>query len=139
MIPSIIQPKRPIAGPWKQEPMPWLAPMSMYPSELWVNQRDGFTVISAVEVVAEGYSDRAPQYHISMSKHGRRRVPRADALMIVKQFDLEDAEEDNHVPGGYVRNFWRPVAERDVGRECPCKDEETAIVEDKGDFEWRQG
>lgn len=50
---------------------------------------------------------------------------------------LEGAEEDNHVPHGKVRNFWRPVAELLVGKECECKAEEPVIREDKGDFIWR--
>lgn len=53
-------------------------------------------------------------------------------------FQLDNGwEEDNHVPYGIARNFWRPLAENLVGIECKCKEEEPAIVEDKGDYVWR--
>ena len=52
-------------------------------------------------------------------------------------FGMTDAEEDNHVPGGFVRNYWLSVAENLIGHECQCKTTEPAIKEDKGDFVWR--
>jgi hypothetical protein len=60
-----------------------------------------------------------------------------EAKWVLDQFGLEGAEEDNHVPFGIVRNFWRPVADKLVGIECQCKAEEPEIREDKGDFIWR--
>ena len=36
-------------------------------------------------------------------------------------FGVEGALEDNHVPGGLVRNFWRPVADHLEGRECSVR------------------
>ncbi|AHC47973.1 hypothetical protein AX27061_3513 [Achromobacter xylosoxidans NBRC 15126 = ATCC 27061] len=56
---------------------------------------------------------------------------------MLDEFDLIDANEDNHVPSGRVRNFWRPVADRWAGYECPCQENEPAMREDKGDFVWR--
>ncbi|OTP79436.1 hypothetical protein PAMC26577_00815 [Caballeronia sordidicola] len=98
-------------------------------------------MISAVEVAAaEGGIDKGPEYHISISKqskHGPGRCTTAEAVWVCGQFELLEAEEDNHVPNGVVRNFWRPVADRLVGIECACKGDEPAIVEDKGDFIWR--
>jgi hypothetical protein len=97
-------------------------------------------VISAVEVADDGKIDKGPEYHISISRQtpmGPRRCTSDTARWVLKQFGLEGSEEDNHVPGGMVRNFWRPVANPLVGLECECKDEEPAIVEDKGDFIWR--
>ena len=84
--------------------------------------------------------DRGPEYHLSISRQtpaGPRRCTSEMARIVLRQFGLEGAEEDNHVPNGVVRNFWRPVADPLVGLECECKDEEPAIVEDKGDFVWR--
>lgn len=91
-------------------------------------------VISAVEV-----PDREIgfEYHISISKNGMQRCDSNAAKWVLKQFSLDGWEEDNHVPYGIVRNFWRPVAENLVGMECKCKEEEPAIVEDKGDYVWR--
>ena len=73
---------------------------------------------------------------MSVSYHGSR-CDTAAAKWVKRQFNLEDATEDNHVPGGVVRNFWRPVADNLSGYQCPCVKTEPAIREDKGDFVWR--
>lgn len=106
--------------------------------------RSGIFVLSAVEVTApegRGLIDKGPEYHISISrrlKSGRvARVDGNEAKWVLKQFGLEGAEEDNHVPHGKVRNWWRTVATPLIGLECECKETEPAIVEDKGDFIWR--
>lgn len=57
--------------------------------------------------------------------------------MVIRQFDMLGSEEDNHVPSGFVRNFFNPVAEHLIGIECPCKATEPTMVEDKGEFVWR--
>lgn len=102
-------------------------------------------VLSAVEVArdADGI-DRGPEYHVSISSVDfaaanpkPKRCQYLDAVWVLKQFKLESAEEDNHVPGGVVRNFWRTVAEPLIGLECACKADEPAIREDKGDYVWR--
>jgi len=109
-----------------------------YPVEAWEHVQNGLFVLSAVEVATQpGKVDLGPEYHISISAMGNRRCSSADALWVLAQFDLIDALEDNHVPGGFVRNFWRPVADRFSGYECACVATEPAIVEDKGDFVWR--
>lgn len=144
---SIIKPKRPRAPGWYPlPPIPeWVS--IGYEADGWYHQAEGFQVISAVEVArdADGI-DRGPEYHISMCKlatlivTGRRtrlRCTSQEAQEILRQFDVYGAEEDNHVPGGLVRNFWRPVADRFVGLECACKADEPAMVEDQGDYVWR--
>jgi len=95
-------------------------------------------VISAVEVAKDepGAEHIGPEYHVSISKRAQR-CSSQEAKWVLKQFNMEDAEEDNHVPNGKVRNFWRPVSDRLSGYQCPCKDSEPAITEDKGDYVWR--
>lgn len=94
-------------------------------------------VLSAVEVAKDKDGiDRGPEYHVSISRD-QKRIDSEGAKWVLAQFGLDGAEEDNHVHGGFVRNFWRPVADRFVGLECACKGEEPAVVEDKGDFVWR--
>jgi len=56
---------------------------------------------------------------------------------MIRQFDAEGAEEDNHVPYGFVRNFWLPVNQSLIGFECPCKATEPVMKENKGDYIWR--
>lgn len=143
MIESIIKPLRPRTVLWEQ----WAVPKGMrnegYPVECWVCREPSLAVFSAVEVAQDkdGIS-RGPEYHLSISKQepsGMRvlRCTSAEAAWVLDQFELDGAEEDNHVPNGVARNFWRAVAEPMVGLECACKADETAIVEDKGDFVWR--
>lgn len=139
MIESIIKPKRPNGPGWRQV-MTRLPLMDArgYPYEAWAHQGTGLGVISAVELAAEkeGMQPLGPAYHVSVSAFGER-CSLADALWMLGQFDLTDALEDNHVPNGKVRNFWRYVADNLSGIHCGCVDEEPAIREDKGDYVWR--
>lgn len=136
-VESIIKPKRPVAGRWIRGPVP-AAAYQGYPIELWFGESLELTVISAVEVAQDKDGiDRGPEYHVSISKRGHRRCSGEEAKLVLRQFDMDGAEEDNHVAYGFVRNFWRAVSEPMIGLECACKDDEPAIVEDKGDFIWR--
>lgn len=118
---------------------------SGYPIERWIHYGYDITVLSAVEVAVEkDGSSNGPEYHLSVSKatwpNGRYTPTRVDtnqAKWVLAEFGLDGAEEDNHVPHGVVRNFWRPVASGLVGKECQCKAEEVVIKEMKGDFIWR--
>jgi hypothetical protein len=131
---SIIQPKQPKGNGWTQEDASAL--QSPYPLTAWAHE-SGLFCLSAVEVANEpGQPELGPEYHLSMSKNGAR-CTSAEAAFVLHAFDLEDAKEDNHVPSGKVRNFWRPVADNLSGYECKCVDEEPAIREDKGDYVWR--
>lgn len=135
---SIIKPKRPTIEGWKLGPTPPSEVSLGYESESWFHPASGLCVISAVEVAKDGDGiERGPEYHVSISREGYRRCTSQEARMVIKQFDMEGAEEDNHVPYGIVRNFWRPVAEKLIGLDCACKETEPVIVEDKGDYVWR--
>ena len=142
-ITSVIQPKRPnaTATGWSTAnhmltTVHHLNAMG-FPWQAWMH-KDGLLVISAVEKPdpEPGEFDAGPEYHLSISAMGQR-CTSAQALWALGQFDLIDAKEDNHVPSGRVRNFWRPVADRFSGFERPCQESEPAIREDKGDFVWR--
>lgn len=140
MIESVIKPKRPTGPGWRQikdVPLPLLE-AGGYPFEVWAHDANGLGVISCVEVAAEkpGMQPLGPAYHLSVSAFGER-CSSADALWVLAQFDLVDALEDNHVPNGKVRNFWRYVADNLAGIQCACVNEEPAIREDKGDYVWR--
>lgn len=137
---SILQPKAPAAPGWCAAAW-WRAPPALarlgYPVAAYENRARGLFVLSAVEVASEPERPAlGPEYHLSVSRGGRR-CSSADAREVLRAFDLIDAKEDNHVPGGFVRNFWRPVADPLSGYECPCVQEEPAMIEDKGDFVWR--
>lgn len=137
---SIINPKRPTKSGWSRS-IGWKCPPQLaamgYPIEAWEHQ-NGMFVLSAVEVPTPepGSEPLGPEYHVSVSNGGHR-CTSAEALWVLAQFDLTDATEDNHVPSGRVRNFWRPVADRLSGYVCPCQEHEPAMREDKGDYVWR--
>lgn len=135
---TIVAPKYPVNRDWQRcrRPPAWVS--LGYEAYGWRHPASGLCVISAVEVAKEADRiDRGPEYHVSISKNGNERCTAQEAQWVLEQFGLDGAEEDNHVPHGIVRNFWRPVAERLVGMECACKASEPAIVEDKGDYIWR--
>lgn len=138
---TIISPKAPIAAPGWRRARGWTCPPQLaalgYPVEAWEHPASGLFCLSAVEVAREpGKMDLGPEYHLSISLDGQR-CSTADALFALAAFGLTDAKEDNHVPSGRVRNFWRPVADHLSGYECPCVEDEPAILEDRGDFVWR--
>lgn len=141
MIQSIIKPKAPKGEGWIYYGAGPDLTGGGFEVQRWYYPDQGFFVLSAVEVAHDPNDiEKGPEYHVSLSnrKYGHPvRVDRNGARFVLKAFGMEDADEDNHVPGGVVRNYWRPVAEKLVGHVCPCKDEEPAMVEDKGDFVWR--
>lgn len=138
---SIVQPRTPAAESDWQLDNRWICPPEIkalgYPISAWIHPSAGLFVLSAVEATLEpGGAELVPYYHLSISAHGVR-CSSALALFALASFDLSDAIEDNHVPHGRVRNFWRPVADRLSGMQCKCIESEPAIKEDKGDFIWR--
>jgi len=135
---EIIKPLQPQAPGWVRltDPPSWVT--MGFSGQRWWHEKESLCVISAVEVAKDDDGiDRGPEYHVSISLGGKARCTSAQAKRVLADFKCDGAEEDNHVPHGVVRNFWRPVADRFVGMECACKDIEPAIVEDKGDFVWR--
>lgn len=139
LAPSILAALRPAGPAWTELPLPFAMPPSMIDGRKFYHTR-GYNVLSCIELIDGEGRAPAPEYHISISKVDWRkrranRCPNDEALWILKCFDLDGWEEDNHVPGGVVRNYWRPVAENNVGKECPCKETETPVIE--GDFTWR--
>ena len=128
---SVIRPKRTTRSGWECISRANTAITLGYAGFVWVFKERNLMVISALEVIED-----EPVYHMSISRNGKR-CSRQEAKFVLRCFGMSDAEEDNHVPGGFVRNFFLPVNEKQIGRECPCKAEETAIIEDKGEFVWR--
>lgn len=135
-VESIIKPKHPQGRGWTRLATPAAFDNGGYPAACWRHE-SGIIGISAVEVSGDQGEASGPVYHLSISAPGPSRARRQEANWTLRQFGLDGAEEDNHVPGGVVRNFWRPVAENRIGMECPCKAAEPVMREDKGDFEWR--
>lgn len=148
VVPAVIQPLRPLnqrRTEWFQDDAIHNDLLSAgYPIERWLHYGTDIQVLSAVEVaVDKDGSSNGPEYHISVSravytpKFHAARIDTNAAKWVLAEFGLDGAEEDNHVPNGVVRNFWRPVASGLVGKECRCKAEEVVVKENKGDFVWR--
>lgn len=136
-IKSIIKPLAPKGNGWREVPADQKYSMG-YPLRVFFHDESGLAVMSAVETVLS--EDLGAEYHISISKQNNGQIDRCDsqeAKWVLRQFNIEGAEEDNHVPYGKVRNFWRPVANNLVGLECKCKASEPEIKENKGDYIWR--
>lgn len=140
-VPSVVQTLKPKSEDWIEVEPPTAAAQMAITVTAWFH-KEGFFCISAVEyVLPEGETESRPEYHLSMSRQsaiiGASRVTSNQAAWILKEFGMDGAFEDNHVPFGKVRNFWRPVNDNLVGQVCACVDDEPAIKEDKGDYIWR--
>jgi len=138
---SIVGCLRPKASGWQEMRIDPSNPIlsSGRPARLYIHPRSRIQVISSVERISDALCD-GPEYHLSISRNtpaGPARVDSNDARWVIDCFKFDGAREDNHVPNGRVRNFWRPVAGDWVGQRCRCEDEEAAIVEDRGDYVWR--
>ena len=133
-IGDIIKPKEPINPGWRfRGSIPSLEHQTLY----YEHPAMGLLVGSGLAVDAD-HVDIGPQWHISVSYKGQSRCTPEQAQWALKEFGFDDAAlEDNHVPGGICRNFWRPVADRFAGMACECQDKETAMIEDKGSYIWR--
>ena len=141
MIHDIIKPLAPQGPGWTGgEDVRHKLP-SVYPITAWWHEGHALYVLSAVEVAVDtDQVSRGPEYHISVTKQRPfghpSRCSAEEGQWILRQFgNLDGWEEDNHVPNGKARNYWRAVAENMVGRECACKQTEHVVVE--GDYEHR--
>jgi hypothetical protein len=112
--------KRPTAIGWREVPTPTQA-MGHGPIEIATFENAlGIRVISAIEDAGKG-----PEFHVSISYRGTR-APRAIMQIVRRAFDMQRAEEDNHVRGGVVRHLWFPCNQED--RACDCADELTIVT-----------
>ena len=136
-IVSVVSVLRPKGPGWQEVTMPSHYSAG-YPCRAFIHEASNLGVMSAVEVISD--ENNGPEYHISISKQAMppRRCDSNEAKWVLQQFDCEHGwDEDNHVPSGIVRNFWKIVAGSLTGNVCKCKGSEPAIREDKGDFIWR--
>ena len=99
-----------------------------------VYRRGKIRVVSSLDdaQLPDGSGERGPQWHVSISRAGKRARPE-DVSIALRAFGLVGAEEDNHHPG-VARHYWLPV---DPARRvaCECKANEETIREADG-YEW---
>lgn len=89
----------------------------------------GVIAISSIHLI-----DGKPQWHVSFSHQGQR-IPQGWMESLLSQWGLQGWDEDNHVPNGKVRNYWKPVQKTDP-QVCPCKANEEPHLEEGG-YIWR--
>lgn len=125
--------RRPAAG-WDPLPVPpTISSDSMtLAASRW--KRGSVLAISTLDLaeLPGGGGEAGPTWHLSVSRAGKRPRPR-DVDKALRDFDMREAEEDNHHPG-VARHFFLPVdpAFRGV---CECKTTEDVIVEPDG-YTW---
>lgn len=137
----ILQPIRPTKGVWIQWEVSGALEQQCYAVERYYNQALEVQVITAIEALEQPDRSTRFEYHISVTgcraqTHRVYRCSDQTAKCALEMFGFTNYAEDNHVPGGLARNYWRPVVEtQDPG--CECFDTEPKIIEDKGDYIWR--
>lgn len=91
-------------------------------------------VLSSSEL-AEYQGKVCPHNHVTVSVLDGRRPTDEEVALVRSDFDMEDAEEDNHQPGR-IRNLFLPLhLPRGTTGICDCKTDETAVIEADG-FRW---
>src|SRR5260370_41876023 len=124
-VPLIVHPLAPKGGGWAE----WDCDTSRWPSQPYAikryyNRGQEMQVLSAIEMILpEGSRDGRPEYHLSVSglafgADRPYRVSDSRARWVLKAFDLEGWFEDNHVPGGLVRNYYGPSSMGGIGRSA---------------------
>lgn len=120
---GVFQYREPFEGSWR--PRGWHAHAKGF---MWENCF-GVRAISSISLV---YGK--PQYHVSFSDNGKR-IGITFMEAVLKQWRITDFEEDNHVPNGKVRNYWKPFDPE--AKECRCKETEPPH-EETGGYVWRE-
>lgn len=125
--------QRPRGRGWAWIPVP---PSAWAPGTLAASRwTDGRLSVISTLILAElpdGSGEVGPQWHVSVSRFGKRPKP-AELARAQRAFGIVGWEEDNHHPGN-ARHFFRPV---DPARRvaCECKTTETIHVEPDG-YTW---
>ena len=68
---------------------------------------------------------------MSFSMRGQRHLTKKEMNRVIKDWKMEEFEEDNH-ERGIARKFWMAVDPK-YRIPCPCKDEEIVT---EGDYQW---
>ncbi len=93
--------------------------------------------VCAISSIVWVNDEHEPEYHwewlVSFSIMGRRRVSDKKLKWILKDWGMEDFEEDNHTPG-IARKFWLAVDQK-FRKPCPCKDE---IIKSEDEYFWSE-
>lgn len=125
--------QRPRAREWSEIPVPSEAWTSgVITQSRWTDGR--LSVLSSLvnAELPDGSGDVGQQWHVSVSRFGKRPKPH-ELARAQRAFGIVGWEEDNHHPG-HARHFFRPV---DPARrvDCECKTTETIHVEPDG-YTW---
>lgn len=114
--------KRPSGAGWRELPVPPAIAAQAIAALRYVHDGWRVSVLSCVEMVHD-----EPQFHVSLVMLDGSPAPRFAVKAVRKAFGMEAAEEDNHVPGGKVRNLWLLAGDR--AGVCECKDEPETVTQ----------
>jgi hypothetical protein len=141
-VPGLPPPKAPVT--WrKYDRQPDLIDGGVHKTA-W--RRGRLLILSSVEMMDFRGALR-PQWLVSVSARGRGpasevqrhperfRASDADVVAVLRDFDMERAEEDNHQPGCARMFFLLCDARPDDPQQCECKETEEVVVESDG-FTW---
>jgi len=126
---------------WPYFPPPGYEDVRPYAIERWYHRGNEVQVLSAIEMVSGESPEPRGEFHVSISglKHLASdcyRISESRARWALQQFNFTDYVQDNHVPAGKVRNYWRPIAENQ-NPVCSCNEREPKVREMKRDYIWR--
>jgi hypothetical protein len=110
-----------------------------YETHVYCLPRGPKLVVLSSAIVAEYRGEPCRHNHVSVAVADHTRRPTDPELAMVRaDFDMADAEEDNHSPGN-ARHLFLPlhIARGTVG-VCDCKDDEEQVVESDG-YTWSRG
>lgn len=126
-----LSPARPITltRPWRH-----VSKFDIEGAETHAWQCRAMRVLSSAEMV-EYRGVVCAHNHVSVSVGEDRRPTDHEMEMVRHDFDMHDAEEDNHQPGR-IRNLFLPLhLQRGSVGVCDCKEDEEQVVESDG-FVW---
>ncbi len=126
---------RPWANYTRERPMAVHSPSGEVIEQMLAWRRGRLLVTSSVDEM-EFHGELRWQWLLAISAGGWRATDE-ECARVLRDFDMEGAEEDNHFPGR-VRSFFRLCDTRPGDpSQCECKETEETVVEPDG-FRWQR-
>jgi len=111
-------------------PMNWFVHSVKADFTVWQSSY-GVGALSSMIEVEDEHLPLHWEWLVSFSHISRRRLTNEEMKRVIKDWGIEQFEEDNH-ESGIARKFWLAV-DPSYRKPCPCKDEEQVI---EGDYVW---
>lgn len=92
-------------------------------------QKGKYCALSSLVNVHDEHLPAHDEWLISFSIMGKERCSNKDIAMLIREWEADNFEEDNH-EAGIARKFWLAVDQK-YRIPCPCKDEKVIT---EGDY-----